>query len=123
MSRFGRIFDVKVNCIVNINFNDFKSFLTFSKNSVHVHVYVNFDDHINRKLYNQNLESELESNCNNFKLDILFSVSNTVKNIVISPNFLMWKFCEKKQFPHSFGRFARNSAETVPFLKISTPGN
>ena len=23
----------------------------------------------------------------------------------ISSNFLVWKFCEKKQFPHSFGRF------------------
>ena len=23
---------------------------------------------------------------------------------MISPNFLVWKFCEKAQFPHSFGR-------------------
>ena len=35
----------------------------------------------------------------------------------------MWKFCGKGQFPHSFRRFARNYAETVPFRKISTPGN
>ena len=28
----------------------------------------------------------------------------TTKNIVISPNFLAWKFCGKTQFPHSFGR-------------------
>ena len=27
----------------------------------------------------------------------------TVKNPVISPNFLVWKFCGKAQFPHSFG--------------------
>ena len=27
----------------------------------------------------------------------------TAKNTLISPNFLVWKFCVKKQFPHSFG--------------------
>ena len=26
----------------------------------------------------------------------------TTKNTVISPNFLVWKFCGKAQFPHSF---------------------
>ena len=45
-----------------------------------------------------------------------------VKNI-ISPNFLVWKFCGKAQFLHRFERIARNYAETVPFHKISTPGN
>ena len=35
----------------------------------------------------------------------------------------MWEFCGKAQFPHSFGWFARNDAETVPLRKISTPGN
>ena len=35
----------------------------------------------------------------------------------------MWKFYGKVQFSHSFGRFARNYAETVPFHKISTQGN
>ena len=39
---------------------------------------------------------------------------------VISPNFLMWKFFEKAQFPNSFRLFARNCAETVPFRKLST---
>ena len=34
----------------------------------------------------------------------------TAKNIVISPNFLVWKFYGKIQFPHSFGRFGRNCA-------------
>ena len=42
---------------------------------------------------------------------------------VISANFLVWKFCGKVQFLHSFGRIAQNYAETVPFHKISTPGN
>ena len=28
----------------------------------------------------------------------------TVKNTIISPNFLVWKFCGKAQFPHCFGR-------------------
>ena len=39
-------------------------------------------------------------------------------NTVISPNFLVWKFCAKAQFLHSFGRFAQNYAENVPFHKI-----
>ena len=49
--------------------------------------------------------------------------SCTAENTVILPNFLVWKFCGKAEFPHSFGQFARNYAETVPFHKISTPGN
>ena len=48
---------------------------------------------------------------------------NTPKNTVISPNFLVCEFCGKAQFPHSFGRIARNCAETVPFHKISIPEN
>ena len=54
---------------------------------------------------------------------LYISISITVKNAIISPNFLMRKFCGKAQFPHSFGRIARNYAETVLFHKISTPGN
>ena len=42
---------------------------------------------------------------------VFFALQNTV----MSPNFLAWKFCGKEQFPHSFGQFARNYAETVPF--------
>ena len=34
---------------------------------------------------------------------------------------MVWKFCGKAR--HSFARFTRNFAETVPFHKISTPGN
>ena len=45
--------------------------------------------------------------------------TNTAKNTVISPDFLVWRFCGKAQFPHSFGRYA----ETVPFCKISKQGN
>ena len=45
--------------------------------------------------------------------------SYTASNVVISPNFLVWRFCGKAQFL----RIARNYAETVPFRKISTPGN
>ena len=50
-------------------------------------------------------------------------VGYTAKITVISTDFLVWKFCGKAQFPHSFGRFVRNNAETMPFHKISTPGN
>ena len=35
----------------------------------------------------------------------------------------MWKFCGKAQITHSFGQIPRNYTETVPFHKISTPGN
>ena len=30
----------------------------------------------------------------------------TTENTVISADFLVWKFCGKAQFPHSFGRIA-----------------
>ena len=43
----------------------------------------------------------------------------TLKNTVISPSFLVWKFCGKAQFPHSFERITEN----LPFHKISKPGN
>ena len=36
---------------------------------------------------------------------------------------ILGKFCEKAQIPHSLGQIAWNYAETVPFHKISTPGN
>ena len=36
---------------------------------------------------------------------------------------MVWKLCGKVQFPHGFGQFAQNYAETVTFQKISTPGN
>ena len=39
----------------------------------------------------------------------LHTVSPTVKNTVISPKFLEWKFCGKAQFPHSFGRIAQSN--------------
>ena len=47
-----------------------------------------------------------------------FEEANTAKNTVISPNFLVWKFCGKVQFLNHFGRFSRNYAETVPSHKI-----
>ena len=47
----------------------------------------------------------------------------TVKITGISPDLLLLKFCGKAHFPHSFGRFARNYEEIVPFHKISTPDN
>ena len=28
----------------------------------------------------------------------------TAKDNLVSPNFLVWKFCGKEHFPHSFGR-------------------
>ena len=51
------------------------------------------------------------------------TVIYATKNIVTSPTFLVWKFCGKAKFRHSFGPLARNYKETVPFHKISTLGN
>ena len=36
----------------------------------------------------------------------LVAVTYTAKNTVISPDFLVWKFWGKEQFPHTFGQFA-----------------
>ena len=47
-----------------------------------------------------------------------FLTHNTAKNTIISPDFFVWKFFRKAQFPHSFGRFTRNYVENVPFCKI-----
>ena len=30
--------------------------------------------------------------------------TDTPKNTVLSTNFMVWKFCGKAQFPHSFGQ-------------------
>ena len=54
-------------------------------------------------------------------LTLFGPISFTVQNSVILRNFLVWKFCGKTQSSHNFLRIARNSAETVPFHKISTP--
>ena len=51
------------------------------------------------------------------------SMKTIARNTITSPNFLVRKFWGKAQFPHSFGRFTQNYAETVPFHKISTLGN
>ena len=53
----------------------------------------------------------------------LLPTSSTAKNTFISPNFLVWKFCRKAQFPQSFGQFAQNYAESAPLHKISKPEN
>ena len=37
-------------------------------------------------------------------LEVKAIVTFTAKNSVFSPDFLVWKFCVKAQFPHSFGR-------------------
>ena len=70
----------------------------------------------------QQLLSNVSTNINS-KVNIKKCMYYHCANTVISPNFMVWKFCGKVQFPHSFGRFARNYAEIMPFHRISTPGN
>ena len=63
MSCIGSAFDVHVSCIGNYDFNDFRSFLIFSNNSVvNVDVHVNVDNYDNDlignfmiTIFNQNL--------------------------------------------------------------------
>ena len=44
------------------------------------------------------------------------------QNTEISPSFLVWNFLEKHRF-HRVSVKSLETAETVPFHKISTPGN
>ena len=46
----------------------------------------------------------------------MFKDGCIAKNTVISPNFMVWKFCAKAQFPHSLGE----SPETMRKLCLST---
>ena len=62
--------------------------------------------------------------------DVRMIVPNTGKYTVISPDFLVWKFCGKAQFPHSFGRWgnctfpqnfhARKSGEITVFFAVKS---
>ena len=77
MSCIGIALDAYASCIVSDNFNDFRSFLIFSNNSVvnvDVHVNVNVDDYLNSKFYDYDFQSKPESNSKNVKPQILFSV-------------------------------------------------
>ena len=75
MSCIGIAFDANASCIVSDDFNDFRTFLIFSNNSVvNVDVDFNVDIYLNRKFYDYDLQSKPESNSKNFKTEILFSV-------------------------------------------------
>ena len=49
--------------------------------------------------------------------DIFFfrDISVEPKNTAISPNFLVWEFCGKAQFRHSFVQFARKLCRNCAF--------
>ena len=77
MSFIGIALDANASCIVSDDFNNFRSFLIFSDNSVvnvDVHVNVNIDNYLNSKFYDHEFQSKPESNSKNFKPEILFSV-------------------------------------------------
>ena len=71
MNRFGSVFDVNVSYIVKEDFNDIRSFLISSYNSVHVYVYVNGENYLNHK-HVYSFQSKTECDSNNFKLEVLF---------------------------------------------------
>ena len=75
MSCIGTVFDANASCIVSDDFNDFRSFLIFSNNSVvNVDVHVSVDNCLNLKLYDHDFKSKPESNSKNFEPETLFSV-------------------------------------------------
>ena len=75
-------------------------------------------------LSKQNTVDEFHNNCYRIILETANKVSiNTAQNTLIPLNFLMWRFCGKVQFLHSFGQIAQYYVETVFFPKISIPGN
>ena len=45
------------------------------------------------------------------------------KTTVISPDFLVCKFCGKAQVLHSYRRMVRSYEKTLPLYKFSIPGN
>ena len=81
------------------------------------HYVANKYKHRKKTYYLNNNTQEKDKRCKNPDEE------NTTKNIVISPDFLVWKFCLKAQFPNSFRQFAQNYGEIVPFRKISTSGD
>ena len=49
--------------------------------------------------------------------------THTAKSTATSSNFLVWEFCGKAQFPHSFGRIAQicsNFQQNFPTRKLGT---
>ena len=47
----------------------------------------------------------------------------TTKNTVISPDFLVFKFCGKAQFPYRFGRIVRNYTDLLRIIKTKPVEN
>ena len=61
--------------MIMLVFNDFRSFLIFSNNSVvNVDADCKVDNYLNLKFYGHNFQSKLESDSNNFNPEILFLV-------------------------------------------------
>ena len=71
----------------------------------------------------RSLKKILEISQDLFELKDGFLRATTAQNAVNSPNLLAKKFCGKAQFLQKFGRFTRNSVETVLFYKISGTRN
>ena len=81
MSCIGNALDANASCVASDDFNDFRSFLIFSNNSVvniDVHVNVNVDNCLNSKFYDHDFQAKPESNSKSFKMKILFSVFSLI---------------------------------------------
>ena len=97
MSCIGRVFDINVSCIVNGDFNDFRSFLIFpNKTVVNVDIHFKVDNYLNLKFYDQ-------SNSNNFKPEILFS---RARSLVVSDLRSKTKFSRVRLLPMCRGELS-----------------
>ena len=59
------------------------------------------------KCINQSKETSKEKSYVNMNLKIKSMALNSISWNLISPNFLVWKFCGDAQFPQTFGGIAR----------------
>ena len=91
--------EVKENCYKNHSFN----FKTIKRDDVLKKKIKSLD--ISKISQNSNIATKLIKEYEDFFSDFIIEApAFTAKNTVVSPNFLVWKFCGKAQFPCSFGR-------------------
>ena len=97
----SNIKEVKENCHKNHSFK----FKTIKRDDFLKKKIKSLD--ISKISQNSNIATKLIKEYEEFFGDFIIEASGfTAKNTVVSPNFLVWKFCGKAQFPRSFGRIA-----------------
>ena len=90
----------------NVNALHISSHKRFAYSCIGSQNFVLADSEFNSKFINIKLMKVIRTN--NYIVSITtysgqLLIAFTAKNTVILPNFLVWKFCGKAQFPQSFG--------------------